>query len=92
MFSTNDRGLTAQEAFTNRQAQWEAVAAALTEHLHAVAAPSFDVEDLESPRTNVLVFHGIGGVGKTTLSRKVEAALTGSEHRPVQWGEPAWSC
>ncbi|MER7692855.1 ATP/GTP-binding protein [Streptomyces sp. NPDC097610] len=91
LFSTNDRGLTAQEAFTNRQAQWEAVAAAFTEHLRTVAAPSFDVEDLEAPRTNVLVFHGIGGVGKTTLSRKVEAALTGGEHRPAQWGAPAWS-
>lgn len=91
LFSTNDRGLNAQEAFTNRQSQWEAVAAALSDHLRTVADRSFDVEDLEAPRTNVLVFHGIGGVGKTTLSRKVEAALTGVEHRPAQWGEPAWS-
>ncbi|MDQ1032708.1 hypothetical protein QF035_010290 [Streptomyces umbrinus] len=56
-----------------------------------MADRSFDVEDLKAPRTNVLVFHGIGGVGKTTLPRKVEAALTGAEHRPAQWGEPAWS-
>lgn len=91
LFSTNDRGLTAQEAFTNRQSQWDAVTAVLTEHLHTVGAPSFDVEDLEAARTNVLVFHGIGGVGKTTLSRTVEAALAGSEHRPAQWGQPSWS-
>ncbi|MET7519537.1 hypothetical protein ABZS88_40330 [Streptomyces sp. NPDC005480] len=45
----------------------------------------FDVEDLEAPRRNVLVFHGVGGIGKTTLSRKVEAALGGSG-RPEQWG------
>jgi hypothetical protein len=38
----------------------------------------------------VLVFHGIGGIGKTTLSRKLEAALASAEHRPAQWGEPAW--
>ncbi|MFJ9380334.1 ATP/GTP-binding protein [Streptomyces sp. NPDC101455] len=91
LFSTNDRGLTAQEAFTNRESQWDAVTAALTEHLGTVNAPSFDVEDLETPRTNVLVFHGVGGVGKTTLSRKVEGALADGEHLPAQWSRPGWS-
>ncbi|MFB7031542.1 MULTISPECIES: ATP/GTP-binding protein [unclassified Streptomyces] len=90
LFSSNDRGVSTAEAFTNRQAQWELVAAALAEHLERVAAPGFDVEDLEAPRDNVLVFHGIGGIGKTTLSRKLEAALAGAEERPVQWGEPSW--
>ncbi|MFF2430949.1 hypothetical protein [Streptomyces mirabilis] len=90
LFSTNDRGLTAQEAFTNRQAQWELVAAALTEHLRRTSAPGFNVEDLEAPRHNVLVFHGVGGIGKTTLSRKLEATLADAGRRPAQWGEPAW--
>ncbi|MGW6511324.1 hypothetical protein ACWGCP_27960 [Streptomyces niveus] len=36
------------------------------------------------------MFHGVGGIGKTTLSRKLEAALTGADQRSVQWGEPAW--
>ncbi|MFE1452716.1 ATP/GTP-binding protein [Streptomyces olivaceoviridis] len=91
LFSTNDRGLTAAEAFTNRQLQWELVAAALAEHLQLITEPGFDVEDLERPRHNVMVFHGVGGIGKTTLSRKLEAALTGADQRPAQWGEPAWS-
>ncbi|WP_331761928.1 ATP/GTP-binding protein [Streptomyces sp. NBC_01546] len=90
LFSTNDHSLEAGEAFTNRQLQWELVAAALTDHLQRTASPHFDVEDLETPRDNVLVFHGVGGIGKTTLSRKLEAALTGAEHRPAQWGEPTW--
>ncbi|MFF5092030.1 hypothetical protein [Streptomyces niveus] len=90
LFSTNDRGLEATEAFTNRQAQWELVAAALGEHLRHTAEPGFDVEDLERPRHNVMTFHGVGGIGKTTLSRKLEAALTGADQRPAQWGEPAW--
>ncbi|WP_344317898.1 ATP/GTP-binding protein [Streptomyces javensis] len=90
LFSSNDRTVAAAEAFTNRQLQWEAATAALGEHLRHTAAPAFDVEDLEAPRTNVLVFHGVGGIGKTTLSRKLEAALTGAEHRPTQWGQPAW--
>ncbi|MFJ4329151.1 ATP/GTP-binding protein [Streptomyces tricolor] len=91
LFSTNDRGLEAVEAFTNRQLQWELVAAALAEHLRRIIEPGFDVEDLERPRHNVMVFHGVGGIGKTTLSRKLEAALAGADQRPAQWGEPAWS-
>ncbi|MFI2292893.1 ATP/GTP-binding protein [Streptomyces niveus] len=90
LFSTNDRGLEATEAFTNRQLQWELVAVALTKHLRHVTEPGFDIEDLERPRHNVMVFHGVGGIGKTTLSRKLEAALAGADQRPVQWGEPAW--
>ncbi|MFD9047833.1 ATP/GTP-binding protein [Streptomyces zaomyceticus] len=90
LFSSNDQGLSTAEAFTNRQAQWELLTAALGEHLGHAASPGFDVEDLEAPRDNVIVFHGIGGIGKTTLSRKLEAALAGAEHRPAQWGEPAW--
>lgn len=91
LFSTNDRSVEAGEAFTNRHMQWELVAAALSEHLRHTAGSAFDVEDLEAPRDNVMVFHGVGGIGKSTLSRKLEAALTGSEHRPAQWGEPTWA-
>ncbi|MEU2775007.1 ATP/GTP-binding protein [Streptomyces sp. NPDC007162] len=88
LFGSNDRGIQVEEHFTNRQEQWAAVTTALAEHVRALAAPGFDVEDLEAPRDNVLVFHGIGGIGKSTLSRKVEAALAHAEHRPAQWGEP----
>ncbi|MGW7134028.1 ATP/GTP-binding protein [Streptomyces bobili] len=91
LFSTNDRSLQAAEAFTNRQSQWELVAAALADHLRHCTEPGFDVEDLERPRHNVMVFHGVGGIGKTTLSRKLEAALAGADQRPAQWGAPAWA-
>ncbi|MFE3995017.1 ATP/GTP-binding protein [Streptomyces goshikiensis] len=90
LFSSNDRRLEAAEAFTNRQGQWELVQSALAEHLARIAAASFDVEDLEAPRTNVLVFHGVGGIGKTTFSRTLEATLAGAGERPARWGEPAW--
>ncbi|GAB2606344.1 hypothetical protein GCM10027168_44020 [Streptomyces capparidis] len=49
------------------------------------------MEDLEAPRDNVLVFHGVGGIGKTTLSRTLEAALAHGGRRPAQWGAPTWS-
>ncbi|WP_316782906.1 ATP/GTP-binding protein [Streptomyces sasae] len=90
LFSSNDP-VGASEAFTNRQNQWRFVATAIEEHLRHIAAPGFDVEDLEAPRNNVTVFHGVGGIGKSTLLRKIEAALTDAEQRPVQWGEPAWA-
>ncbi|MFI5534486.1 ATP/GTP-binding protein [Kitasatospora sp. NPDC051853] len=85
LFGSNDRSIAAAEAFTNRQAQWRAVGSALAAHLRHVTGPAFDVEDLEAPRDNVLVFHGVGGIGKTTLSRKIEASLTGDAGRPEQW-------
>ncbi|WP_329412202.1 ATP/GTP-binding protein [Streptomyces sp. NBC_00704] len=88
LFSSNDRSIAASEAFTNRQAQWQAVTAGLGEHVRHVTRADFDVEDLEAPRRNVLVFHGVGGIGKSTLSRKVEASLAHSEHRPAQWESP----
>ncbi|MEV7684051.1 ATP/GTP-binding protein [Streptomyces sp. NPDC088341] len=88
LFSSNDPTLGADEAFTNRQSQWETAAAALAGHLRHTAGPGFDVEDLEAPRRNLLVFHGVGGIGKSTLSRTLEAALAGQ--RPAQWGEAAW--
>ncbi|MEU1520378.1 ATP/GTP-binding protein [Streptomyces sp. NPDC005811] len=90
LFSTNDRQLEVGEAFTNRQGQWQIVQAALGEHLARVTAPGFDVEDLEAPRTNILAFHGVGGIGKSTLSRTLESALAGAEGRPARWGEAAW--
>lgn len=90
LFSTNDRSVQAAEAFTNRQTQWETVAAALTQHLQHVGSPGFDPEDLEAPRGHVLVFHGVGGIGKTTLSRTLEAALADAGRRPTQWGAPGW--
>ncbi|MER6075900.1 hypothetical protein ABT187_45575 [Streptomyces sp. NPDC001817] len=90
LFSTNDSALGASEAFTNREMQWELLAAALASHMRTTTDPGFDVEDMVAPRDNVIVFHGVGGIGKTTLSRKLEAALADAGRRPAQWGEPAW--
>ncbi|MEU1668522.1 ATP/GTP-binding protein [Streptomyces sparsogenes] len=92
LFSSNDpSAFDVAEAFTDRNSQWAVVADALEEHLRRVAGGSINVEDLEAPRTNVIVFHGVGGVGKSTLLRKIEAALTAAEHRPEQWGAPTWT-
>lgn len=90
LFGTGDRSVQAQEAFTNRQAQWQCVVAALTDHLQRVADPSFNVEDTTSPRHNIVAAHGVGGIGKSTLSRKIEATLADAGDRPSQWAAPTW--
>lgn len=90
LFSSNVPA-DSSEAFTNRQIQWDFFGTALEEHLRLMADPGFDVEDLEAPRSNVIMFHGVGGVGKSTLLRKLEASLAESDQRPVHWGAPTWA-
>ncbi|WP_328688030.1 ATP/GTP-binding protein [Streptomyces phaeochromogenes] len=90
LFGSNDHQVGADEAFTNREAQWRVFSSALEGHLQHVSGPGFDAADLEAPRRNLLVFYGVGGIGKSTLSRRLEAALANAERRPTQWGEPAW--
>ncbi|MFJ9523222.1 hypothetical protein ACIRPK_33895 [Kitasatospora sp. NPDC101801] len=85
LFSSNDP-VDSAGAFTNREQQWSLVATAVEEHLRTIASPGFDVEDLEQPRTHVIAFHGVGGVGKSTLLRKLEASLSVDGQRPQQWG------
>ncbi|MER5395392.1 ATP/GTP-binding protein [Streptomyces sp. NPDC002599] len=85
IFGGNDRSISSQEAFTDRESQWRAVSDALSGHAQLLRGSGFDVEDLEAPRRNVLVFHGVGGIGKSTLSRKIEAALSAGETRPSHW-------
>lgn len=70
---------SAQNVFTNRTDEIDAFGNSL-EHLSPHRKRSVAVvEDLISPRTNVLVFYGFGGIGKTTLSRE----LQGRYHRDV---------
>ncbi|GGN06384.1 hypothetical protein GCM10011578_030470 [Streptomyces fuscichromogenes] len=54
-FGSDDRSIAADEAFTNRQAQWRAVTAGIAEHVRRLIRADFDVEDLEAPRRNVEV-------------------------------------
>jgi tetratricopeptide (TPR) repeat protein len=70
-------GLTAQDTFTNRVSEVEAFRrslAAITES-RTTSGANIGV-DLTSPRRNVLVYYGLGGIGKTTLSRYLERGLS----------------
>ena len=66
-------GLAAQEVFANRTDELESFQRSL-EHM---ASPRDDARrppalDVTRPRTNVLVYYGFGGIGKTALSRRLE--------------------
>ena len=67
LFGANDRSVAAEEAFTNRQAQWQAVVAALTDHLHRVASPTFDVEDLAAAAVGLFTSPAAGLNGQRLL-------------------------
>lgn len=62
--------VAAQDVFTNRLSELESFDAALASF--AGIDPVSQVEDTRSPRRNVLVYYGMGGVGKTRLSLELE--------------------
>lgn len=88
LFRSNDRGLRAVDYFADRHGEWTAVSQSL-ERYAGRGDTAFDVADLESPRRNVLVFYGVGGIGKSMLSRRVAEHLADPEHSGVDWPPPA---
>ncbi|MFD6158060.1 tol-pal system YbgF family protein [Nocardia sp. NPDC060256] len=77
LFRSTREGLAAQEVFTNRHDEWDSTVRSLRAHKSSVGAPGFSVVDFGRPRRNVLVFYGVGGIGKTALSRQLEECLSG---------------
>ncbi|MEU6493441.1 ATP/GTP-binding protein [Streptomyces sp. NPDC046984] len=75
LFRSNDHEVKAVDYFADRLGEWESVARSLSSLVSATRARGFDVQDLESPRRNVLTFYGVGGIGKSTLSRRVAEHL-----------------
>lgn len=89
LFRSNDRELKAIDFFADRQDEWATVARSLAGHVRRTREPDFDVEDLESPRRNALVFYGVGGIGKSTFSRGVAEHLIDSGSHRGDWPPPA---
>jgi hypothetical protein len=58
LFRTNSRTLMSADVFANRDEEWAAVSRSLEAVVNARRDPTFDVEDVQAPRSNVLVFLG----------------------------------
>jgi len=67
------RGFSAQAGFADRVDEVESFRRAVG---HVLRGPEggrlSPVVEVSAPRTHVLVYYGIGGIGKTTLSRELE--------------------
>ncbi|MFF7333648.1 ATP/GTP-binding protein [Streptomyces sp. NPDC008150] len=85
LFRSNHHDLSAEEVFSDREDEWNAVARSVASCLSAMTTPGFDVQDLEEPRRNTLVFYGVGGIGKTMLSRSAAQKLADGSTGPPQW-------
>ncbi|TDX03538.1 hypothetical protein [Kribbella sp. VKM Ac-2566] len=80
-----DPGYSAIDLFTNRSAENLSFTQALTTHAERVFDGSARLDAVE--RRNVLTFYGIGGIGKTELSHRLEAWVRGELADPGDWGE-----
>lgn len=71
------------DLFTDRVTESEALARSLTSHRCALDSNTGDSADAAR---NVLVYHGVGGIGKTTLSRRLQSWVIGDLPDPGDWG------
>jgi tetratricopeptide (TPR) repeat protein len=68
-----DSPVSAQQVFTNRTSEiaaFDGAIVALGDYLSSVELSP--VSDRRAPRKNVLTYYGVGGIGKSTLSRELE--------------------
>ncbi|MEU6546449.1 tetratricopeptide repeat protein [Streptomyces sp. NPDC046859] len=81
-----DPQYTATELFTNRVDERTAFTAALLQHGNAVRDGSAALG--HTTRRNVITFYGVGGIGKTELSRRLESWCLGELAEPGDWPQP----
>jgi hypothetical protein len=90
LFSTNAPDLEAVRIFVDRVPEQKAFDTAVQAHRASLRSSGFDVEDVVAPRVNVLVYYGVGGVGKTSLSQALEARH-GQARPQAGSGWPVWN-
>ncbi|MGH3866844.1 MAG: hypothetical protein ACRDQ4_12025 [Pseudonocardiaceae bacterium] len=72
--------LAAQQVFTDRVTEIAAFDASLESLQRSLSAADLSpVIDRSIPRMNVLVYFGVGGIGKTALSQELEHRFTGHD-------------
>ncbi|MDR2378177.1 MAG: hypothetical protein LBD70_01945 [Bifidobacteriaceae bacterium] len=68
-------GVTTEEVFTDRVDEQTAFLAAAQAMRADLSANAACVDDPTRPRRNVLVYYGVGGIGKSALSQRLENIL-----------------
>lgn len=76
-------GLRAVDQFTDRQSELDVFSEALRQHHSWLVSE----HSAHNGRRNVISFYGVGGVGKSTLSRRLEDWARGHDSAPTHWGE-----
>lgn len=76
LFRTNLIDLDAVQVFADRDDERTIFDRAFEAHWRLVRDRKADPQDLVTPRHNVLVFYGVGGIGKTTLSKQLQRRLS----------------
>lgn len=83
LFSTNAAGVDAEHIFIDREGERETFERAFHAHGAQLDAQQCDPEDVVTPRRNVIVYYGLGGIGKTTLSQRLASWVSGEEGASV---------
>ena len=78
-------GLTAEEVFTDHHGEWDAFFHSLLAQHAAILDTGFSIEDVEAPRRNVLAFYGVGGIGKSSLSSRLQDHIISYGTAVPQW-------
>jgi hypothetical protein len=76
---------SAVDLFTDRRSESAVFADSLMRHLERMADGA---ASLAQPRQNVLTFYGMGGIGKTELSHRLERWLAGELIDLRDWDAP----
>lgn len=91
-FVAAQHGQTAQDTFSDRRQERDSFELSLTAYytsIEQLTKGAWRAQDLDRPRRNVLSFYGVGGVGKSSLLRKLEQTIGPNRQAPKHWPEIA---
>jgi hypothetical protein len=82
--SGDSEEFSASNLFVNRDSESAALRGAIRDHRDRMHDDTIDSESLR----NVLTFYGVSGIGKSSLSTRLESWLHGDDSATLGWSEP----